>query len=602
MKSEVELWITCLKEAGGTLGVRTCRDEAYALSRIENEGLAFLTITLPRFEKDFLRSISLGRVASDSFVGFKRKRGLPCFLWGFLSRVFNSDGSLQPNVDPRVVKHVRQILLLLSKVEYPVSALRNEQAIAAYVETDRGLPELPDELLNEFERCASILLGDYLRSVESKIWSRSWLPRHSGGALATKETPNGRWGNTTWTERLQDVIPYWDDLLIIPSEDPVDVSVLTEEQEPPAKLVLVPKTMKGPRVIVEEPCHMQYVQQGVFHVMSEVLRESRYSALAGSFSWASQDRNRDLARLGSIDGSYATIDLSEASDRVSLQLVDRLLASSRYLRQVVMAARSRKVKLPDGSVIDINKFASMGSSLCFPIESMVFYVIAEMGKASVDAVVPSARRMRPSGRVRVYGDDIIVPQAAVHQVLTLLEAYGLKVNVDKTFSTGNFRESCGSDWYRGQDVSVFRLRHPMPIGPKQLELLRCAIAFHNTVYDSGWFRLADEVRQILLGIRPFIPRVPVGTRAHGLYSWEGPFVTRTNPKLHRKEYKVLSFLEEKPSDRLSGYGALKKSLTMLETSQEESTSVSDHLERAGRSRCVKVNIEWYAPYSEELGV
>lgn len=591
MKSEVELWIRCLREAGSSFSVRTHRDEQYALSRIEDEGLAFLTITLPRFEKDFLRSLSSGRVSSDSFYGFRRKRGLPAFMSGFLSRIFEFDGTLKSDVDPQIVRSVRQVLLLLSKVELPVSETRNRQAIDAYVTTDESLPELSEDSLLEFQEAAESLLGDFLRCVESRIWSRDWNPRHSGGALATRETPNERWGNSTWTDRLQAVIPYWDDLLTFPSESPDDITVLARDEEPPALLVLVPKTMKGPRVIVEEPCHMQYVQQGIFHVMSEVLREKKFSNLHKSFSWDSQDRNRALAREGSIDGSYATIDLSEASDRVSLQLVKSLLSGSRFLRELVLACRSEKVKLPDGRVLTLNKFASMGSSLCFPIESMVFYVIAEMAKASVDAVVASdKKRLRPSGRVRIYGDDIIVPVEVAHSALDLLAAYGLKVNVDKTYYTGYFRESCGSDWYAGTDVSVFKLRHPLPQERRQHELLRNTIEFHNMAYSHGWFLVAEYIRISLLAIHRYIPRVPVGTRAHALWCWEGPYAVRTNPNLHRPEYKVLIFRETKPVDRLDGYGALKKSFNYIGNTDID----ADHLERAGRSRCVGKTIGWYA--------
>ena len=592
MKSEVELWITCLNEAGDHHDVRTQRDSAYALSRIKDEGIAFLTITLPRFEKDFLSCIKQGRVSSDAFVGFSRKRGLPKFLSGFLSKIFDNDGTLRTDVDPNLIRDLRQVLLLLSKVEYPVSETRNRQAIAAYIDTDALLPEqLSSDLIERFEKAAESLLGDYLRRVESKIWNKSWIPKHSGGALATRETSNGRWSNNTWTDRLQAVIPYWDDLLTFPSESPDDVVVLARNEEPPAKLVLVPKTMKSPRVIVEEPCHMQYVQQGVFRAMSETLRESKFSKLFMSFSWDSQDHNRVLAKEGSINGNFATIDLSEASDRVSLQLARSLFMGSRFLRELVLACRSESVSLPNGELLELRKFASMGSSLCFPIESMVFYVIGEMAVASVAAIGPSYKRMRPSGLVRIYGDDIIIPTEAAHVAISLLEAFGLKVNAAKTFTTGPFRESCGSDWYNGVSVSVFKLRHPLPQMARQHELLRSAIAFHNLVYDQGWFRVAEYVRKSLLSIFPHIPRVPVGTRAHAFWSWDGPYAVRTSRTLHRSEYKVLKFREVKPSDRLDGYGALKKSFENLGNEADK-----DHLQRAGRSQCVSVSIGWYAPF------
>lgn len=593
MKSEVELWFTCLSEAGEQHHVRTLRDKAYALSRIEHEGLAFLAITLPRFEKDLLSAISSGRVSSDHFAGFKRSGGLPCFMKGFLSRMFEGTGVLKPELDPGLLRSVRQVLLLLSKVELPVSRSRERKAIAAYVQTDELLPELNERLRNRFRSTARVLLQEYLAEVESRIWSRNWTPRHSGGALATRETPNGRWANATWTERLQAVTPWWDDLTLCPSESQdLDVSVLARNDEPPALMALVPKTMKGPRVIVEEPCHMQYIQQGVLHVMSEVLRERRFRHLYDAFAWDSQEPNRDLARFGSISGAYATIDLSEASDRVSLDLASLLLDSAPYLRSVVLACRSESVRLPDGKIHRLSKFASMGSSLCFPIESMVFFVIASIAQAESHAVAPSVlRKTLKYGRLRVYGDDIIVPETVAQSALYWLETYGLKVNVEKTFTSGLFRESCGSDWYQGYDVSVFRLRSPLPTERRHYSQLRSTIEFHNRAFDAGWFLVAKCTEEFLDGIHPYIPRVPRGLDTHSIWTDdESRVVTRHHPTLHRMEYKTLVFREVKRRDPLDGYGALKKSLTHA----GNQPATADHLERAGRSQCVGVNIGWIA--------
>lgn len=594
MKSEVELWQACLSEAGRLHCVRTQRDEAYALSRIKEEGMAFLTITLPRFEKDLLSAISSGRVGSNHFAGFRQRGGLPTFLSGFLRQLFDEMGFVRTDLDPAVLRSVRQILLLLSKVNLPVAPKRESMAIEAYVRTDEELVELSDRLRSIFRSAARVLFQDFFREVEARVYSRQWVPRHSSGALATRETPNGRWSSATWTERLQEVVPWWDDLTTCPSEiQDSEVTVLARDEEKPARLVLVPKTMKGPRVIVEEPVYNQYVQQGIFHVMSEVLRLRRFRHLYDAFTWDSQVPNRNLARFGSIDGSYATIDLSEASDRVSFELVEDLLDSAPYLRSVVFACRSGSVKLPDGRLQNLRKFASMGSSLCFPIESMVFFTIASIAQAETHAIAPSMlRKTLKYGELRVYGDDIIVPEAVAQNALHWLKAFGLKVNAEKTFTTGLFRESCGADWYHGMDVSVFKLRQPFPEKHHQFELLRSAIEFHNRAYEAGWFLVAECAERILDKVRPRIPRVPIGTRSHALWSYGSPTAVRTSPTLHRTEYKTLVFREVKPFDELDGYGALKKHLH----SEGSQPMEKDHLLRGGRSRCVGVNIGWTAAY------
>ena len=121
MKSVVMLWVACLKEAGDQYRVRTNRDLAYALSRVEKEGLSFLGITLPNFEKDLLTAVARGYAGSDLFAGFTQRGGLPTFMSGFLCQIFDVDGLLRDDADPSLLRAVRQVLLLVSKTEAPYS-------------------------------------------------------------------------------------------------------------------------------------------------------------------------------------------------------------------------------------------------------------------------------------------------------------------------------------------------------------------------------------------------------------------------------------------------------------------------------------------------
>ena len=583
------LWVTCLKEAGDFHQVRIQRDLAYALSRVEEEGLSFLTITLPAFEKDLLQSISLGSIGSDHFPGFRRSGGLPRFLSGFLHRIFDRTGKLMSQPDPSVLRSLRQILLLVSKVELPTSERRDVLALRQYIETDASLPEL-SPLMREFSAVSRHLLGDYLNTVERRIQSFSWTPRHSGGALATRESFNSRYANVTWTERLQSVLPWWDDMVFSPRQivdEGHKVKVLERYREIPVRVTTVPKTMKGPRIIAMEPCWMQFVQQGVLHAMTEVLTEERYSLESGTFSWMDQTPNRDLARVGSIDGSYATIDLSEASDRVSLQLAESVLSAAPFLKEIVLAARSETARLPSGLVFRLRKFASMGSALCFPIESMVFFIIVSIAWADYRDIAPVNLRWGDLPPFRVFGDDLVVPKEVVPFLLARLELYGLKVNSRKSFTTGHFRESCGSDWYRGHDVSVFRLRRAFPAKRTSGELVESCVSFHNRAYSAGWFETAAYVESLLEGLFGKLPHGPVGSSPCALWTWDRAKLSlRFSRTLHRWEIRAFVFRRTKPVDLLDGYGALRKVLTV------RSERASNHLERDGRSRCAGVHIGW----------
>jgi hypothetical protein len=59
----------------------------------------------------------------------------------------------------------------------------------------------------------------------------------------------------------------------------------------------------------------------------------------------------------------------------------------------------------------------------------------------------------------VFGDDIIVRKDAYDFVTAALELFGFRVNGDKSFNTGNFRESCGGDYYHGFDIRGVYMKH-----------------------------------------------------------------------------------------------------------------------------------------------
>jgi hypothetical protein len=89
--------------------------------------------------------------------------------------------------------------------------------------------------------------------------------------------------------------------------------------------------------------------------------------------------------------------------------------------------------------------ATMGSAVCFPIETIVFYSISK-------AVL---QLFGYTGDPYVYGDDIIVPTKYAGYVMDVLEAYGFVVNREKSFTNPRlaFRESCGVNGLLGVDVT-----------------------------------------------------------------------------------------------------------------------------------------------------
>jgi hypothetical protein len=55
-------------------------------------------------------------------------------------------------------------------------------------------------------------------------------------------------------------------------------------------------------------------------------------------------------------------------------------------------------------------------------------------------------------QINVFGDDIVVRPIIYSRLLRLLHLAGFKVNADKSFNEGPFRESCGHDYFLGKEI------------------------------------------------------------------------------------------------------------------------------------------------------
>jgi hypothetical protein len=241
--------------------------------------------------------------------------------------------------------------------------------------------------------------------------------------------------------------------------------------------IFVPKSYKTFRTISMEPTTLQYLQQGVWGAIDRQVGRDNY--LRNRIGFHDQTRNQRLAKMGSMERNYATIDLSSASDSVSYDLVKRVFRGT-WLSRFVTATRSRRTLLPDGSVIDLKKFAPMGSALCFPIETIIF--------ASVCEVI--TRRHHVNGRYSVFGDDIIVPTQCVEDVMSALTGLGFRVNRDKSFYQQDvwFRESCGAEYCDGIDVSPMRISRSYA-SHEQFVRLTKLIELANNAYRRGFRHL-----------------------------------------------------------------------------------------------------------------
>lgn len=205
------------------------------------------------------------------------------------------------------------------------------------------------------------------------------------------------------------------------------------------KVITVPKNSKIDRVIAVEPGLNLWFQKAFGSIL-------RRRLIRTGIDLNSQERNQQLARLGSKYHHLATVDFSSASDSISKLVVRELLPPRWY--ELANTLRSKYGQLDD-KLIEWEKFSSMGNGFTFELESLIFYAAA-LASCEITGC--------DSSSVSVYGDDVIIPIAALAEFHRFVEFLGFTLNGQKSFSSGPFRESCGAHYYDGVDCKPVYLK------------------------------------------------------------------------------------------------------------------------------------------------
>lgn len=604
MKSLMLFWKEVLDELGTWCDTSTTRDFKTVSSRFEHEGWSFFGITLPSFAADFEKGLERGSVDHDLFSGFHFRGGLPQFLGGFLDLVFDrGTGRLLDEPDVDSIYAIRQLTLMFGKILVDCSLERQLNAISKFIECEKEVRDAEQNTsastYSEFADMSATLWSNVLAKLDEDVWQsqekETIVPKHGPGSTAERILGNQKYVQLEWPTRLEALFPYLGNAA--PNErfsyllDRVDF--LEPGNERPVRIVLVPKTLKTPRVIAIEPVAMMYLQQGISEKLVEYLETD--SLVKGMIGFSHQEPNQLLAKEGSLTGKLATLDLSEASDRVSNQLVRVMTRRFPWVSEALDATRSRRADVPGVGVVRLAKYASMGSALCFPVEAMVFLTIVMLG-------IQDARNRRLtrkdvqslSGQVRVYGDDIIVPVDCVDAVIARLEAFGLKVNSNKSFWKGKFRESCGKDYYAGTDVSIVRVRRVFPTKRHDVQEMVSLVSLRNQMYFAGLWRSAGYLDDIVRQFLPHFPIVEESSPALGRhsasFSYQGE---KLCDQLHVPLVKAYVTTSKPPVSTTDGEGALVKWFTKRGT---EPFADVNHLERQGRPETVYIKLRWTLPY------
>lgn len=231
--------------------------------------------------------------------------------------------------------------------------------------------------------------------------------------------------------------PRWSDALNLRLTTFGDPSVVEG-----SKLSFVPKNREVYRSICTEPSLNMFYQLGLGSIF-----EQRLKAFTGIDLSVQPDRNRELSRLGSIDGSFATIDLSSASDTISLNLLRDCLPKELF--QMLVKLRS-PVTSYKGVRVPLHMVSTMGNGFTFPLQTIVF-TCALLAVYRVFGI-SVAHPFGCLGNYGVFGDDIICVRDAYRPLCGFLGRLGFIVNESKSFNEGPFRESCGVDFLSGVNI------------------------------------------------------------------------------------------------------------------------------------------------------
>lgn len=532
MKSQLnymlETWDALLYDVASSCAIsasEVVRDSERLRTRVKHRGLGSLTLDLPHLDTLLLSLLENSSVRFEGPLSVRRsKRDVrPRFLNAFWSLICDSNGCLLNEPDVDAIIAIRQLSCFFKKLQVSCSPKRVDDAVKEYYEIestlqrsvlDWSLDDLPDDtacsfsgsfrvlgrvdlfgssggtslkdvqFLRRLDKVSGVLLSElgYFDSMSEDSTETGFF-KHGKGAVSNIKSKDYKYSFPYWSNKLEGFFPYdWC------SGDTLG-SYAKSQKESPSALLSVPKTAKAPRLIASEPVEHQWCQQKIATWLTYRVNNT----LIGRFV-AIQDQtlSQRMVAQASIDRSLSTLDLSSASDRVTCRHIEALCRSNPQLLRAFHAVRTRVLedRTTKRDNLKLQKFATMGSALTFPVQCIFFLCVALASAGAHDR----KSIIKLIGSVRVFGDDIIIPTHAYDDCVYYLTFLGLKVNKAKSFSLGYFRESCGMDAWRGFDVT--------PVKPKHLVagaalVTQSLIDTSNNLFKKGFWRAAEKIAALI---------------------------------------------------------------------------------------------------------
>lgn len=259
---------------------------------------------------------------------------------------------------------------------------------------------------------------------------------------------------------------------------------------------------------------------------------------------------------------YATIDQSEASDRLCVELCRKILPYD-WFRLLNLIRHHYVVDLSDG-MHPLHKMANQGCGFIFELQTLIYYALA---KATV--LYDHGRDRGNKTLISVYGDDMICEEVFAPAIAETLVFFGQKINFEKSYFKGRFKESCGCDTFDGFDIrpvyikqfsngirGLYELSNIVKrISSRYLNddafdkrfiyaYRQCLSAIPNTKKYFGTYELGDAVLHASQHEIPKLIKKYEGSRT-GYYKrgcWVQPMIVNSSPYRMLEAWKVKNFL------------------------------------------------------------
>lgn len=395
-------------------------------------------------------------------------------LWPRVEELFlKSPGAVTEDFYISVLRDVVQWTRVSSKLKVEMPTLE-EEAYQRFIANELRLRDVwsrPDGVRDSYLQKMRVILSQW---IDMKNFCPG--PGHHGSGAVAENVGRGSWLKHPLMGSRDSRTDFFDNRFhfeFLPSYYREMIRLDERPQRRTSRPSTVPKNVKKVRMISMQPAALMYRQEAVLQgYYSEWIKP----VVRRHFPIFDRSVNQALALAASRCGNrpgFATVDLSNASDSVSVHLIKGCTTGN--LRMALMLNRVKSI----GKIDLLETYATMGDASVFPTETLLI-------GAAVQLAINLAREYDPyiPNRFVVFGDDIICPNNYFVRkfLLDVLSRIGFVINEDKSFFNGPYRESCGVEAYLGHEIQPWYFRTE----PTGVQRLQSIIGAANTCYNRGY--------------------------------------------------------------------------------------------------------------------